>query len=179
MPALGYKKQFVSAVCLGLFNEWKEATGWEFDTAPHYENYCSIIGAKPEVYDFIPHGKIISDIVPKRQTIRAMRRYPIKKGDRLYHYYALRTKNCRKLGETICKDVQEIQITAKEFTISKKYAGKIITVPSIEILTEGITLSTDEANVLARQDGFSDIITMANFWLDTHSLPFKGQLIKW
>ena len=38
----------------------------------------------------------------KRQTIRSQRKQPIKVGDLLYLYTGQRTKNCRKLAESIC-----------------------------------------------------------------------------
>ena len=37
----------------------------------------------------------------KTQTIRKPRKRPLKVGDKLYIYWKLRTKNCRKLGEGI------------------------------------------------------------------------------
>jgi len=39
----------------------------------------------------------------KRQTIRKLRKRPIKVGERLYHYWHLRQKDCEKLRESICK----------------------------------------------------------------------------
>ena len=37
----------------------------------------------------------------KTQTIRKPRKHPIKKGDKLFIYWKLRTKECEKLGEAI------------------------------------------------------------------------------
>ena len=56
----------------------------------------------------------------KRQTIRAKRedgRNP-KPGDTLYLYTGLRTKSCRKLGETVCRSVQEIVVDVKGINLS-------------------------------------------------------------
>ena len=44
----------------------------------------------------------------KTQTIRKPRKHPIKVGDKLYIYWKLRTKRCKKLGEaTITKVVRK------------------------------------------------------------------------
>jgi len=37
----------------------------------------------------------------KTQTIRKPRKHPIRKGDKLFIYWKLRTKECEKLGEAI------------------------------------------------------------------------------
>jgi hypothetical protein len=41
----------------------------------------------------------------KRQTIRALRKYPFKVGDNLYLYTGCRTKQARKLGEAQAREV--------------------------------------------------------------------------
>lgn len=40
----------------------------------------------------------------KTQTIRKLRKRPIKEGDKLYLYWYLRQKDCEKLGESICTE---------------------------------------------------------------------------
>ena len=42
----------------------------------------------------------------KTQTIRKPRKHPIKKGDKLYIYWKLRTKECEKLGEAIVTKIE-------------------------------------------------------------------------
>lgn len=42
----------------------------------------------------------------KTQTIRKERKHPIKVGDKLYIYWKLRTKECRKLGEAKVTKIQ-------------------------------------------------------------------------
>ena len=99
----------------------------------------------------------------KRQTIRAKRkdgRNP-KRGDTLYLYVGLRTKSCRKLGEAVCKSVQEICVDVK-----------------------GINLSGDWLNDVAmmrivRADGFQLWVEFLAFFRKEHGLPFWGLLIKW
>lgn len=46
----------------------------------------------------------------KSQTIRAKRKYQAKPGDKLYLYYGMRTKHCKKIKEEICRNVEEIII---------------------------------------------------------------------
>jgi len=57
----------------------------------------------------IPHFKQSIPNGTKTQTIRKLRKlkgkpHPIKLGERLYHYFGLRTKHCEKLGESICNE---------------------------------------------------------------------------
>jgi len=42
----------------------------------------------------------------KTQTIRKPRKHSIKKGDKLFIYWKLRTKQCRKLGEGIVTKIE-------------------------------------------------------------------------
>lgn len=94
----------------------------------------------------------------KRQTIRAMRKRPFKVGDRLYHYTGLRTKQCRKLLESVCKEVNEITIYENWIDIP----GKVVfPVP------------------FARADGFRCWEDMLDFFKTVHGLPFRGQVVKW
>jgi len=46
----------------------------------------------------------------KTQTIRKPRKHPIKKGDKLFVYWKLRTKECEKLGEAIVTKVVRKQL---------------------------------------------------------------------
>ena len=46
----------------------------------------------------------------KKRTIRPIGKRKYKAGDRLYHYEGMRTKNCRKLGESICTKVSRVEI---------------------------------------------------------------------
>ena len=99
----------------------------------------------------------------KTQTIRKARKYPIKKGETLYLYTGLRTKNTRKLKEVICEAVYHIIITDKLVRFNSD-----ITINTLEWL-----------NIFARADGFKDWKNMIDWFHDTHGLPFKGQLITW
>lgn len=111
----------------------------------------------------------------KRQTIRNFRAYPIKPGDILYHYFAQRSKYCRKLGESVCKSAQKIVIRANSITLfngvdDAGHYDKLVC-PYVAIL-----------NAFAYADGFANWEEMVRWWRLTHGpkcFPFTGQLIKW
>jgi hypothetical protein len=114
--------------------------------------------------------QFVPEILSKRkqQTIRAFRKYPIKSGDKLFLYTALRTKYAKKIGEAICQQSSVIEI--------KNNSVKI------HVGTDKLVSVTYQANLLnhfAKQDGFKDWTEMKTFWLTTHGLPFKGTLITW
>lgn len=104
----------------------------------------------------------------KRQTIRALRKYPIRSGDKLYLYTALRTKYAKKLRDVHCKMTEQIKITRRGITI---YSMNIPVAfyPGNHIATDAI----------ARNDGFKDWAEMKAWWLKTHGLPFHGTIIYW
>jgi len=98
----------------------------------------------------------------KSQTIRATRKRPFKEGDTLYLYTGMRTKVCRKLGEVVCTG-------AVKFYLS----DRCVQVNGQSLLTPA---GRDE---FAWADGFTDMEDMAQWFEETHGLPFYGQLIKW
>ncbi|HUV00468.1 MAG TPA: hypothetical protein VMW32_05865 [Bacteroidales bacterium] len=100
----------------------------------------------------------------KKQTIRATRKYPIKKGDTLYLYTGLRTKSAEKLKEVICKDTSDITIDICKHKV---------VIPNIRINY------LEELDSFARADGFKDWTALLSWFEKTHGLPFKGQLILW
>lgn len=107
----------------------------------------------------------------KRQTIRNTRKRPFPVGDKLYHYYAMRTTNCKKLGESICMEAPDITITQIEILITSPDTGlwKVINKKA-------------ELDAFAYADGFDDWDQMKRWWIITHGVscfPFHGQLIKW
>lgn len=103
----------------------------------------------------------------KRQTIRKVRKRAIKRGDTLYLYTGVRTKNCKFLLRTICSDTFPIEINRYAIIIHKDYFT------SSRISTE------HELNEFARQDGFDSFLAMLNFFKEEYELPFHGILIKW
>ncbi len=146
MPALNFQKQFVRAVELGSLV--REAKTWEPDR--------SLASIREEMASDFPDEFPLS-LNPKFQTIRAYRkdgRDP-KPGDTLYLFTAMRTKQCRKLGEVTCSGVVNVRV------------GK------------DSALSTSLRNAFARTDGFRDYLEMLQWFEKTHGLPFKGLLIRW
>lgn len=99
----------------------------------------------------------------KRQTIRAKRkdgRNP-HVGDKLYLYTGMRTKSCRKLGESICKEVHQI------------------TIDQCGINLDGDWLKACDCEHIAFHDGFISFHEMRIFFNKEHGLPFNGLLYKW
>ena len=126
---------------------------------------------------FTVHKKKIQDR-EKRQTIRAMRKYPIQKGDTLYIYWKLRTKQCKKLLETKCTEA---------FTITMEYfadwLGSGEPVWRLDRYVKGGMYALIDLQVedLAKRDGFSCAREMmewfSNQYKDLNSLEF--QVIRW
>jgi hypothetical protein len=108
------------------------------------------INFKKEFVDAVKDGS-------KAQTIRATRKVPIKVGDILYLYTGMRTKQCEKIGEVVCKSVHDIEIN------------------DIGIMVDGSYLNPSECYRLAIADGFENTQAFLKFFKP----PFKGQLIKW
>ena len=110
---------------------------------------------------------IMVELLEKRCTIRAKRKRPIKPGDMLYHFTGMRTAHCRKLGSSICKSVTPIRITR-----DKRSGCRYVRL-------DGELLTQDEVNQLAIMDGFPHAHSFLNFFSETHSLPFVGDLYTW
>ena len=111
----------------------------------------------------------------KSQTIRANRKGRqghAKPGDRVYLYFGMRTKWCKKLGEAICKETSDIRITEEG-----------------EIFVNNFLVPDGEKEAFAWKDGFrpdeptsnsfASFGLMMRFWSATHSLPFEGKIIYW
>jgi hypothetical protein len=108
----------------------------------------------------------------KNHTIRAKRKYPDKPGDTLHLYTGLRTKKAILLMRARCVKVEEILL---DFLL-EGWPGK----PKYIVKIDGIELSWDEREQLARADGFSDFHEMMNFWREPKNrLPFRGDIIHW
>lgn len=95
------------------------------------------------------------------QTIRALRSRPFKIGDRLYHYLGMRTKACRKLGESVCTEAIPIAIDGFHISLAGELLGYI------------------GALHIARGDGFRGLDAMIAWFEKTHGQPFTGQVIRW
>jgi len=134
----------------------------------------------------------------KRQTIRSRRKKGFaKKGDTLYLYFAMRTKYCKKLKETTCKDARTIIITSSGIVLLSGRMDDVFVQIVMDQLKRGVNknrigpvLTTDEANQLAWDDGFRPdgstaknpkgcFALMLRWWKQTHELPFVGDIIYW
>ena len=78
----------------------------------------------------------------------------------LYLYTGLRQKGAQLLKRVRCTKIERIEIDVDQ---------------SISI--DGIYLSVDEEEALARLDGFRDFLDFCEFWDGRR--PFKGQVIHW
>ncbi len=115
----------------------------------------------------------------KRQTIRVLRKYPIKVGDILYIYWKLRTKFCEKLREEKCIDEFQIQMAFYENWLN---SGKPVwRVDRIYYDGSVRQLLDFEIEDLARKDGFDDALQMMRWFSkrhkDLHRKTF--QVIRW
>jgi hypothetical protein len=103
---------------------------------------------------------------PKRQTIRALgKRRHARPGETLQHYTAMRTKQCRKIGEARCTEVR----------------GIIIWVPEMAIMIDSRIQTARQIQNFARSDGFDSVADMQQFWAENHPdiKKFEGVLVEW
>jgi len=89
----------------------------------------------------------------KRQTIRLVRKYPIKVGDKLYLYYGMRTKYCKKIADAVCTGINKIEIYESGVR-SSFICGDI-----------------NGLNKFARYDGFENWDQMRDWFNKNHGLP--------
>ncbi len=118
------------------------------------------------------------------QTIRALRRdgRDPKVGDVLYLFTGQRTKKCRRLGEARCSRVTPIRIAVFDTWIHQILEYQLVALSyrtdECEYLPWSIYSRSQERKI-ARADGFSDMVEMAEWFKKTHGLPFYGLLIRW
>lgn len=108
-------------------------------------------------------------IKPKTTTIRATRKRPFKKGDKLFLFSGLRTKQCQKLGTVICLKVEQVEISECS-TMNPPYTA-------IMFKLDGSTLSEREIKKIATDDGFEIWRDMIDWFRKNHGFPFTGQRI--
>lgn len=99
----------------------------------------------------------------KTHSIRAVRKQgnPTP-GCALQHYYGMRTKQCRKLRDSVCTEVIPIKINWDGVRLDGKWIGK-----------------GKETFKLALDDGFTSTNAFIAFFDEQPGLPFEGNLIKW
>lgn len=160
-----------------------------------------LFGFKKQFVPYVENGT-------KRQTIRAFRKYPVLPGSKAHLYYALRTKQARKLV-SIPPTIKKVQIIAvledgsvgiydhqvipedHKYTITGRIKQKdyFLLKPGINnepiTMIDGIWLDEKQKNDLAWCDGFREpghvsyFDQMLNFFKKSHSLPFIGNIIYW
>lgn len=96
----------------------------------------------------------------KRHTIRATRSRRTVVGEICHLYTGLRQKGATLLGRYPCCRVEDIEIEIDG-----------------AIAVNGIYLSVDECESLARCDGFRDFLEFEEFWDGRR--PFSGQIVHW
>jgi hypothetical protein len=108
----------------------------------------------------------------KRQSIRAPRkdgRPHCKRGDQLKLYTGMRSKSCRLLGTAKVLRVVPVVINAIDMYLD----GRLL----LSYLPDRDAPQTD--NEFARADGFGSFTEMADWFRETHGLPFTGVVIYW
>lgn len=109
----------------------------------------------------------------KRQTIRKLRKRPIKVGDTLYIYWKLRTKECERLRVEKCTEHFLIYI------MSEYWVGR----QRIRMLKfendEWNPISYKETLEIAVRDGFKDDVAMLMWFATKHPLPETFEVIRW
>jgi len=109
----------------------------------------------------------------KRQTIRKLRKHPVKVGDTLYLYWKLRTKKCEKLMVTKCTE-HFLVIISSEYWVGRQ---------RIRIMKhekgEWVPMSYKETVDLAVRDGFKDDVEMLLWFTKRHPLSQIFEVIRW
>lgn len=123
--------------------------------------------------NFSPQFAPLVESGTKRQTIRAMRKNPIRLDDTLHLFTGLRTKQARRLlPPQKCTAALLIGIRWKPVKNSKYQ--------SLEIrLQHKGKLNASEVWELMKADGFFSREEFAAWFLPKGTNEFKGQLIKW
>ena len=97
----------------------------------------------------------------KRQTVRAMRKHPIRQGETLHLYTGLRQPGARLLARAVC-------ISAEQVYLDLNLA-----------VVDGKKLSFEERADFGRRDGFTGWAAFIDCLRELHGLPFEGQVIRW
>lgn len=107
----------------------------------------------------------------KRHTIRAKRNRRTRPGETCHLYIGLRSKGAQLLMRSSCVRVEDIRI------VGGIVSFKPLRIRPFRIYIDGVELSTDESDRLARTDGFNSLGDMAHFWKGR--TPFVGDIIHW
>ena len=99
----------------------------------------------------------------KTTTIRAERKRPFLKGDRLVLFTGLRTKQCERLGEVNCTKVEHIEMKL----VWERFVVRL----------DGEELDPAAILAIARKDGFKNTSEFMRWFKKYHGFPFDGQRI--
>ena len=122
------------------------------------------------VINFSPQFATLVRSGAKTQTIRPVRKQPIKPGDTLRLYTGLRTKKCTFLREVICAEVMPCRIDEDDIIVF--YVGEWGQ-NVIEILGKR------DIRKLVVADGFATHKDFVAWFCSHYGLPFDGVVIKW
>jgi hypothetical protein len=100
----------------------------------------------------------------KSQTIRRKRKYPIKKGDKLYLYTRMMYKDCRKLGEVVCSKVQPIKFLYEDLFGDGTELWLYIYSANAD-LENDLPWPHEWKNTLAKDDGFESIKEFNDYFI--------------
>lgn len=120
-------------------------------------------------------------LIPKRQTIRAFgNRRHARPGDALQLYYAMRTKQCRKIAD------EDAECSGFEGVLLKWSDWRSFCTFDVEEREPGVwrrkgrTRPVKDLEAFARDDGFAGFEDMRAFWKSEHGPDtFEGALVKW
>jgi hypothetical protein len=123
----------------------------------------------------------------KQQTIRPIRKRPIKPGDKIYLYTGMRHKNCRKLGEAFCDRIQLVSLTI--FSKQTCHSTGQISICK-ENSESGITITRwtraytrEQIDRIVKDDGFKNDQEFIDFFDNSYNLinykPKLFNIIKW
>lgn len=109
------------------------------------------------------------------QTIRPVGKRVYRVGDRLYLYAHQRSKNCRKLGETVCSEVVPITL--------KKHGSLIVIYDNLPQWTCRVGWPDKKKEQLELDDGFKNEKAFDSFFINTYKLKpgdsLEMVIIKW
>ena len=134
--------------------------------------------------DFQPRFRRLILLGEKRQTIRKVRKRPIRVGDALFLYGGQRRKGGgNRLMEATCVEASPICIRSFRPSIPRRVPSKnrprIRPRLVVGVCLDGEHLSRADIIALARRDGFPGPFGFIRFFVRTHGLPFQGVLIRW
>ncbi len=92
-------------------------------------------------------------------------------GKPIYHFSGMRTKQCKRILDSVCTEVKEIDITYWKDT------GAYV------VFIGGYSLSHEDAEKLAKNDGFESVQAFVDYFTlgkrKRLRKDFKGNLIRW